>query len=83
MCSACPIPVHATDCIFLLPKQKPHAGLDVGNIAKKVLVDQTIGTLLNNAAFLFGITIIRGASLGDAMQVVHQVSPNPPPIHSV
>ena len=47
--------------------------LDVANTAIKWTLDQTIGSWLNNLAFLIGITAIRGGTLVDCVNAVNLV----------
>lgn len=48
--------------------------LDLANLAKKFLLDQTLGALVNNAGFVIGITLIRGGSFADASAALNAVS---------
>ena len=41
---------------------------------KKFVLDQTLGALVNVVAFLGGVRLLRGASLEESLQVVHEVT---------
>lgn len=44
------------------------------NTMKKFVLDQTLGALVNVVAFLGGVRLLRGASLEESLQVVHEVT---------
>ncbi|MCJ1476095.1 hypothetical protein MMC13_004760 [Lambiella insularis] len=47
--------------------------LDVTNTAIKVTIDQTIGAAMNTCLFLIILKVLRGGSLVECMEVVHEV----------
>lgn len=48
--------------------------LNKRNTLKKFVLDQTLGSVVNVVAFLGGVRLLRGVSLEESLQAVHEVS---------
>lgn len=50
---------------------------------KKLVLDQTLGAVVNVVAFLGGVRLLRGVSLEESLQVVQEVFIAPPGVLQV
>jgi protein Mpv17 len=57
--------------------EKGNGKLDVGNTAKKFILDQSLGAAANTAGFIVLLNLLRGHGLHAATREVQKVSPCP------